>query len=116
MSEESADIKTQKRAAPRRPSECTNMADVRREIDQLDRAVVDLLTTRQAYVEAAARIKQDRSLVRDDERIQHVLEHVIEQARHTGLDTHLAETVWRALIEASIRHELAAFDRKHDNH
>jgi len=102
-------------AAPfRPPAECVTLAEVRRQIDRLDGELVALLATRQNYVESAARIKQDRSLVRDDNRIQEVLENVIKQARREGLNPHLAEAVWTALIEASIGHEYDVFDRKHD--
>jgi isochorismate pyruvate lyase len=102
--------------AARQPAECATMAEVRQQIDRIDRELVALLATRQHYVESAARIKQDRSLVRDDTRIREVLDNVIAQAGNEGLDPHLAKAVWNALIEASIAHEYTVFDRKHDDH
>ena len=89
------------------------MEEVREQIDQLDRELVELLAQRQAFVEAAARIKLDRSIVRDEARIQHVIQNVRQEAKHKGLNPEIADHVWRALIEASIRHEFSAFDREH---
>jgi isochorismate pyruvate lyase len=37
---------------------------------------------------------------------------VIAQARKAGLSPEIAEAVWRTLIEASIAHELTAFDKR----
>jgi isochorismate pyruvate lyase len=38
------------------PADCQTMADVRQGVDALDRALVQLLTERQGYMGAAARI------------------------------------------------------------
>ena len=37
---------------------------------------------------------------------------VIAEGRRAGLSAEIAEPVWRTLIEASIRHEFDAFDRR----
>jgi isochorismate pyruvate lyase len=49
------------------------MADVRQGVDALDRELVALLTRRQAYMDAAARIKPARTGVRDVARIEDVV-------------------------------------------
>ena len=46
-----------------KPQDCQTMQDVRAGVDALDRELVTLLVTRQAYMRAAARIKQDRDAV-----------------------------------------------------
>ena len=58
---------------PLDPEDCTTMSEVRAGVDDLDLAIVDLLTLRFGYMEAAARIKPERSAVRDDERKADVL-------------------------------------------
>jgi len=95
------------------PSDCATMDEVRREIDRLDGELVRLLVRSQRFIEAAARIKGRREAVRDEARIDDVLNHIRGEARRYGLSLAIAEPVWRALIEASIDHELAAFDRRH---
>ena len=52
---------------------CETMADVRGGVDAIDRALVDLLAQRFGYMDAAARIKQDRGVVRDEARKAEVI-------------------------------------------
>ena len=94
------------------PENCGSMAELRVAIDALDRELVILLARRQAYIERAAILKQARGAVRDDARVEQVIARVLAEARQAGLSGTIAEPVWRTLIEQSIRHELAAFDKK----
>lgn len=94
------------------PEACASMTDVRAGVDALDQALVTLLAERQRYMDAAARIKTDRSAVRDTDRIEAVVAKVRAAARDAGLSEAIAEPVWRTLIEASIAHELEAWDRR----
>jgi isochorismate pyruvate lyase len=94
------------------PDVCQTMAEVRQGVDALDAALVVLLAERQRYMDAAARIKSDRGAVRDEARIEQVIGNILAAARGCGLSAAIAEPVWRALIEASIAHELEAFDRR----
>jgi isochorismate pyruvate lyase len=87
------------------------MAEVRAEIDALDRAIVALLADRLHYIDEAARLKQSREQVRDDARISDVLTKVDGEARRLGADPRVVGRAYASLIEASIEHELAAFDR-----
>jgi len=91
-------------------TQCETMADVRREVDRLDRELVDLLTQRQAMMDEAGRIKKSRDLVRDVPRIEQVVANVLAEAAKTGLSPAIAEPVWRLLIEKSIEHEFTVFD------
>jgi isochorismate pyruvate lyase len=91
-------------------TKCETMADVRREVDRLDRELVTLLTERQAMMNEAGRIKPSRDLVRDEPRIEQVVANVLREAKKTGLSPAIAEPVWRLLIEKSIEHEFGVFD------
>jgi isochorismate pyruvate lyase len=88
------------------------MAQLRREIDRIDRALVALLAERQGYIERAAILKPDRNTVRDPARIEDVIAKVVAEARRQGLSPAIAEPVWRELVERCIAHEFAAFDGK----
>jgi len=90
--------------------QCDNMDDLRSEIDQLDRAIVDLLSIRQGFMEQAARIKQDRNLVRDEERVEDVVTKVADHAQKVGAHPELVENLYRQMIEWCITYELAVFD------
>ena len=88
------------------------MNELRAAIDTLDARLVALLAVRQAYIERAAQLKTGRDQVRDPDRIEEVVGKVIAAGRKAGLSADIAEPVWRTLIEASIRHEFEAFDRR----
>ncbi len=91
---------------------CAGMAEVRVEIDALDRAIVALLADRLHYIDEAARLKQRRDQVRDEARIADVLAKVTAEANRLGADPAVVAAAYRALVEASIAHEFDAFDRK----
>jgi len=93
------------------PADCQSMADVRLGVDALDRQLVALLAQRQAYMDAAARIKPDRGHVRDVARIEDVVAKVLDEATKAGLSPAIAGPVWRLLIDRCIAYELAAWDR-----
>lgn len=97
---------------PARPTakNCETMADVRREIDRLDRELVLLMAERLRYIEEAAKVKQDRNRVRDEDRIEDVVAKVLAESAKVGLSPEVAEPVWRLLIERSIAHEYVRFD------
>jgi isochorismate pyruvate lyase len=88
------------------------MAEVREEIDALDRAIVALLADRLHYIDEAARIKQSRDQVRDEVRIADVLKKVEAEARSIGANAGVLMETYRTLIEASIAYELEQFDRR----
>ena len=93
-------------------SRCQNMADLRAEIDRLDRALVTLLAERQTYIERAAQIKTSRAVVHDQARIEDVVAKVLTAANAAGLSPAIAEPVWRTLIDRCIAHEFEMFDAK----
>jgi len=89
---------------------CETMADVRKEVDRIDRELVTLLTQRQAMMAQAGRIKPNRNQVRDEARIEQVVSNVLAEAEKAGLSAAIAEPVWRLLIEKSIEYEFGVFD------
>jgi len=86
------------------------MAELRAEIDRLDRMLVELLSQRQRYIERAAEIKAHREQIRDEARIADVLEKVTAAAKKSGLKPEIARAVWRELMENSIALEMICFE------
>lgn len=86
-------------------ADCQIMAEVRAEIDRLDRILVALIAERVGYIEAAARIKTDPDTVRLEWRIEDVVAKVLAEADKQGLPKRIAEPVWRELIDRCIDHE-----------
>ncbi len=97
---------------PRRHTAVTaeTMADVRYEIDRLDRLLVELITERQSFMDAAARIKGDRNVVHDRARIEDVVSKVLAECARAGLSPAIAEPVWRTMIDRCIAYEFRSFD------
>jgi len=95
----------------RDPEECTSMTEVRAGVDDVDRQVVALIKRRFGYMDAAARIKPDRSAVRDEWRKSDVLAKVDETAAELGVDRRLMARLYEDLIETSIAHEFEEYDR-----
>jgi isochorismate pyruvate lyase len=91
---------------------CANMSEVRREIDRVDRAIVDLIAERLAYIEQAGCIKANRDQVRDPARIEDVVAKVCAEARRHGIDERLIEDLYRLLIERSIAYEFQVYDQR----
>lgn len=104
-----SDIKPPKQL--KNSSECKNMQDVRYEVDRLDQLIVELLAQRQTFMDAAARIKADRNLVRDEARIEDVVAKVKHHANEHNLSHDIVEPVYRLLIEKCIAHEFNTFDK-----
>lgn len=91
---------------------CENMADVRAGVDAVDQELVALLAKRFGYMDAAARIKNDRSAVRDEARKSEVLNNVAVLAAAHNIPDALIQNIWETLVEGSIAYELAQWDRK----
>ena len=90
------------------------MADVRAGVDDVDRRIVALLQRRFGYMDAAARIKPDRSAVRDEWRKADVLAKIDAAAAELGVDRPLMARLYEDLIETSIAYEFKEFDRTRD--
>jgi isochorismate pyruvate lyase len=95
----------------RDPADCSTMTEVRAGVDDVDRQVVALLKRRFGYMDAAARIKPDRSAVRDEWRKADVLAKVDASAAELEVDRRLVARLYEDLIETSIAHELDVFDQ-----
>lgn len=85
---------------------------IRREIDRIDGAVIELLAERSIFVQEAGRLKKDRDGVRDQGRVERVIESVRAKAGAAGLDPSVAEAVYRTLIGCFIDQELRQFEKQ----
>ena len=90
---------------------CTTMQDVRREVNALDDVLVPLLVERVGYMTQAARIKQGAEQVRDEARIEAIVDRVRERATSEGGDADVIEAIYRSLMEACIAYEHREFAR-----
>ena len=88
------------------PSDCATMAELRAQIDEIDKALMDLLAERALYIDRAIDLKRIEKLpARTTDRVVEVLGNVRALAADGGLDADLAEDLWRVLIEWGIARE-----------
>lgn len=87
------------------PAECTSMEDVRDQIDRIDRALIDLIAERFAYVDRAWTMKLNPEDATVPWRIQQVIEKVRARAEERGLPPRLVEALWRQMIGWFIQYE-----------
>ena len=90
---------------------CATMEDVRRCVDALDELLVPLLVQRSAYMTQAARIKQDVNTVRDEARIQAIVDRVRKQTAEQGGEPAVIEAIYRSMMEVCIAFEHHEFAR-----
>ncbi|WP_324827501.1 chorismate mutase [Qipengyuania zhejiangensis] len=93
------------------PENCTDMRDVRTGVDATDRELVALLDRRFGYMRAAARIKTDRNVVRDEARKAEVIANARDDAAKRSLPAEKIAEIWELLVETSIDYELEEWDR-----
>lgn len=93
------------------PENCSTMVEVRAGVDDVDRQLVALIRRRFGYMDAAARIKPDRSAVRDEWRKADVLAKVDASAANLCVDRALMARLYEDLVETSIAYEMDVFDR-----
>ncbi len=89
----------------RQPDDCTDMEQVRAEIDRIDNALVDLIAERFGYVDRAWQLKSRPEEATVPWRIQEVIDKVEARARERGLPPELAEALWRQMIGWFIQYE-----------
>jgi isochorismate pyruvate lyase len=98
-----------------KPEKCGSMAEVREGIDKLDEQIVALIAERFRFMDAAARIKEERGAVRDEARKAEVIANAKRHAHEVLIPATVIEEVYERLVEGSIAYELERFDEKRAN-
>lgn len=85
---------------------CESLAEVRQQIDQIDRALIELIATRQAYVDQAVTFKTSRAEAPAPQRVEQVIAQVRQHAATYTADADLVEKLYRHMIQHFIAREL----------
>ncbi len=97
------------------PDKCANMADIRAEIDRIDRKVISLIGKRLQYVQSAARFKTSAESVKAPERFNAMLGQRRLWAEEEGLSSDAIEKMYRDLVEYFINEEMAKWKAETTN-
>jgi isochorismate pyruvate lyase len=88
------------------PATLPDMAAVRDGIDAIDGELMALLAERQAYVDRAIHLKPAEGIAASaPSRAAAVIANARMRAEAAGFDPDLAETMWRAMVDAFIARE-----------
>jgi isochorismate pyruvate lyase len=93
------------------PNECTDMTEIRAEIDRLDREVIGLIGQRFKYVKAAAKFKTIAAAVAAPERFAAMLDQRRAWAVEVGLSPEAIEKLYRDFVTHFIEEELKFWDQ-----
>ena len=96
---------------PKSPEDCATMIEVREGVDATDRELVALLEKRFGYMRAAARIKETRDAVRDEERKASVIAAAVAESEARGIPGDVIGDIWERLVEGSIAYEFEEWDK-----
>ncbi len=86
-----------------------NLPEIRREIDDLDSRIIELLSKRSALVSEAGKLKKTEAEVRASDRIAEVIQKVRKEAAKTGMDPLIAERIYRTITDCFINKEMGEF-------
>lgn len=83
-----------------------DLQQVRREIDDLDRQIIQLIAERQEWVIRAGSLKKNESAVRAPDRVEQVIAKVRGLADAAEASPDVVEVTYRVMIDAFINLEL----------
>ena len=87
------------------PEDCSNIQDIRTEIDNLDRQIIKLIGKRFKYVKAAVKFKTSETSVKAPERFESMLKQRKNWAEE-NLNPDVIENIYRDLVNYFINEEL----------
>lgn len=85
---------------------CDSLIQAREKIDTIDQAIIELIATRQHYVDQAVRFKRSVQDVQSPERVEQVIQKVRDIASQQSVDPALVERIYREMIQHFIQREL----------
>ena len=88
------------------PDECENINDIRTEIDNIDRKIIDLLGKRFKYVKEVVKFKFNKDEIVAQKRYDEVIANRREWAKENNLDPDLVEKIYRSLLNYFIEEEI----------
>lgn len=90
----------------KQPDKCSNITEIRAEIDALDRQVIALLGKRFQYVKSAATFKTSATEVNSPERFQAMLKQRHQWAEDEGLNGDAISQLYEDLVNHFIAEEM----------
>jgi len=96
----------------KQPEECSNLQEIRAEIDRLDRQIITAIGQRFEYVKAASKFKTSETSVKAPERLLSILQERRIWAQEQGLNPDVIEKLYQDLVDYFIAEELKHWQSK----
>lgn len=91
------------------PKDCTNIHDVREQIDELDFQIMNLFSLRQGFVERIVDFKNNKKDIIAEDRQGQVYKKCRTNAVKLGLNPDVFENIYKLLIDHNINEEIKLF-------
>lgn len=86
-------------------------ADIRKQIDELDLKILDLLSERKVLVSEIVKYKTRDQIV-DNKRIKAIMDRLKEESKKKQIPYEIVRGVWDSMIKSFITFEQNIFDKK----
>lgn len=91
------------------PKDCTNIHEVREQIDELDFQIMNLFSLRQGFVERIVDFKKNKKDIIAEDRQGQVYKKCRANAEKLGLNPDVFENIYTLLIDHNIKEEIKLF-------
>ena len=89
-----------------------SLEELRKDIDEIDLKILDLIQKRKDLVTEVVKLKKRDQIV-DQKRIEFILNKLRKEALSRGLDIEFIEEIWTLMIKNFIKYEEKIFDEIH---
>ena len=90
---------------------CSNLDEIRVEIDKIDNEIIKLIAERGSYVIQASEFKKNEEGVKAPNRVEDVISKVRKKAEEYGANADMIEALYRNMIAKFIDMELQAYKK-----
>ena len=89
-----------------------NILKIRKKLDHLDNAFLDLIKKRSLLVDQVLKNKKFKKDIIDRKRISVILRLIKKKSINKKIDTKITQKIWRAMISSYIDYEYRNFKKK----
>ena len=85
---------------------------IRKELDQLDNVLIDIIKKRSKLVDQVLKNKRYKKDIIDKKRISLILKNIAKKSKQKKIDPIITNRIWKAMIRSFIDYEFRNFKKK----
>ena len=89
-----------------------NIIKIRKKLDKLDDAFLDLIKKRSILVDQVLANKKFKKDIIDNKRISIIIKNIIKKSKSKKIDPKITKKIWMTMIKAYIDYEFRNFKKK----